>query len=260
MIPVVWRPPLNLAMIAAYHKLRAASDIQRLRYTRTIDQVNSLLNRVSEEHCEAELNEIERLQRELRLITKGTPVTEALMPEDKEPVLLSDPNHNQRQYDAETQLLKVTYRKLAQRLHPDKGGDIDTWSEVDVAYKMRDINRLNAIWFSITEGRNLYWQQSSGVYHVSSEYQRYDVELEMLKQTPGWRATRLYLAGQVNTAVDLVRLYLLDKIAALMNEINYVITKDTQNGKEGKRDQDLQGIEQEGCGRTQALLPGETEA
>jgi len=98
---------------------------------------------------------------------------------------------------------------------------------------MRDLNRLNAIYLSIVQGRNLYWQQSEGVYHVSSEYHRYGVEFELLQQTAGWRATRIYLAGQVNSAVEIVHTYLMDKIAALINEINYVINKGQPNGKEG---------------------------
>lgn len=231
---IVYRPPLDLAMLASYRKLRLAADIQRKSYERTVKQVDTILDKIAGEYCETELDVLDEHRRTLRLITKGTPVTEALAPQDKDPLLRSDPHFNQRQYDAHTQLLKVIYRKLTLRLHPDRGGDRVTWDEVEVAYNMRDVDRLNAIWFSIAEGRNLYWQQSSGVYHVSSEYQRYQVVLEKLKQTPGWQAARLYLAGQVNTAVDIVRLYLADQIAALQNEINYVI-KGNENGKEGSQ-------------------------
>jgi|SRR6478736_242280 len=229
-------------MLAAYRKLRMASDVQRLRYQKTVDQTNRIVDRLATEFCEVELNEIERLRRELRLLVKGTPLIEELTPADKEPLLRSDPGFSQTQYDAHTAVLKRVYRKLAQKLHPDKGGDRTVWDEVEVAFGMRDLNRLNAIWFSIIEGRNLYWQQSDGVYHVSSEYHRYGVELELLKQTPGWRAARLHIAGSVNTAVDIVRLFLADKIAALLNEINYVITKEIQNGEERRQEGENQGL------------------
>ena len=231
---VVWRPPLDLAMLAAYHKLRAASEKQRKYYERVIKQVDHIVGRLAEDHCETELERIEGLQRELRLITKGTPLTEALTSSDKEPILTSKPGFSQRQYDAHTELLKKAYRKAAMLCHPDReGGDHSVFQEVEVAYKMRDLNRLNAIYLSIIQGRNLYWQQSEGLYHVSSEYHRYGVELELLQQTAGWRAVRLYLAGQVNSAAEIVRVYLTDKVASLINEINYVITKGHPNGKEG---------------------------
>ena len=245
---VLWRPPLNLGMIAAYNKLRSAAEKQRAYYNKVINQVNFVVGKLAEDFCEKELDHIDELRRELRLITKGTPLTEALTPEDKEPLLTSNPGFSQRQYDAHTEVLKKAYRKLAMLCHPDReGGDQSVFQEVETAYAMRDLNRLNAIYLSIMQGRNLYWQQSEGVYHVSSEYHRYGVELELLQQTAGWRATRLYLAGQVNSAVGIVQVYLRDKIAALINEINYVINKGQQNGKEGTEGIEIgQGVVEEG--------------
>lgn len=245
---VVWKPPLDLAMLAAYRKVRAATEKQREYYNRVIKQVNHIVGKLAEEFCARELEHIEDLQRELRLITKGTPLTEALTPADKEPVMTSTPGFSQRQYDAHTELLKRAYRKLAMLCHPDReGGDQSVFHEVETAYAMRDLNRLNAIYLSIVQGRNLYWQQSEGVYHVSSEFERYRVELELMQQTAGWRATRLYLAGQVNSAAEIVRVYLTDKIAALHNEINYVITKGQNHGKEGTEGIEIgPGIVEEG--------------
>lgn len=230
---VLRRPPLDLALIAAYNKLRAEAEKQRLYYTRVVQQVDTIVGRLSEEHCIELLDKIELLQRELRLITKGTPITEALTPEDRQPILTSQPGFSQRQYDAQTQVLKRVYRRLAMLCHPDReGGDQQVFNEVETAYAMRDINRLNAIYLSIVQGRNLYWQQSDGLYHVSSEYHRYGVELEMLQQTAGWTAARLYMSGQVNNAVTVVHTYLVGKIAALLNEINYVNTKGQEHGQE----------------------------
>jgi hypothetical protein len=233
---VVWRPPLDLAMLAAYRKVTGLARIARRHHDQLLQQIETILNRVADEYCTLELEELERLKRELRLITKGTPLTEALTPEDKDPLLRHDPNFSQAQYDAETVLLKGIYRKLAMLAHPDRGGDRTAWDEVEVAYNMRDVPRLNAIWFSIVEGRNLYWQQSSGVYHSSNELQRYRVNIEKLKQTEGWRAARLYMANEVNSAVDVVRLHLADRIAALMNEINYTHAKRKHHGKEGRQE------------------------
>jgi hypothetical protein len=232
-------------MLAAYNKLRVAADKKREYYNRVIKQVDLIVGRLAEAYCERELEIIEDLQRELRLITKGTPLTEALTPADREPILTSTPGFSQRQYDAHTEVLKRAYRKLAMLCHPDRdGGDQSVFQEVEVAYAMRDINRLNAIYLSIVQGRNLYWQQSEGVYHVSSEYERYRVELELMQQTAGWRATRLYLAGQVNSAAEIVRIYLTDKIAALHCEINYIINQGNEHGKE--RTEIGQGIVEEG--------------
>jgi hypothetical protein len=242
MMLVVWRPPLDIAMLAAYRKVRAAADKQREYYNRTVKQIDHIVNKLADEHCVAECERIDELQRELRLITKGVPLTEALTTDDKNPLLSTTPGFSQRQYDAHTQVLKNAYRKLAMLCHPDReGGDRQLWGEVEAAYGMRDIKRLNAIYLSIVQGRNLYWQQGEGVYHVSSELERYRVELEMMKQTAGWRASRWFLAGAVNTAVEVVRAFMLERIAALLNEINYINTKGKYHGEEGKEGREVEG-------------------
>jgi hypothetical protein len=245
---VLYRPPLRLQDLAAYRKIRAAADMQRAYYERAIKQVQTIVGKLQETYCEAELDEIEDCQRRIRLLTKGTPLTESLAPEDKEPVLFSDPNHNQRQYDAHTVLLRKAWRNLAPLCHPDKGGDKEVFQEAQTAYKMRDLERLVAIYLSIAQGRNLYWQQADGLYHVSSEYERYGVKIEMYRQLPAWRAARLYLAGQVNSAVNIVRLDLAERIYALNNEIHYLtFVKGNQNGEE--RTTEVQEIQQDrkGC-------------
>lgn len=250
---VVYRPPLRLEDLAAYRKLRLAADIKRQAYQRMMAQVRQILSKLAAEYCETELDIIEDLQRQVRLLAKGTPLTEALTPEDKDPLLRSDPTFSQQQHDARTVLLKNAYRKCCQLCHPDKGGDHEVFHEVQAALEMRDLERLIAIYLSIVEGRNLYWQQDEGVYHVGTEYQRYHVKLELMKNEPGWQAARLFIAGAVNNAVNLVRQDLADQIAALYNEIHYLNTKGKQNGEErtseGQEvDQDREGYQIEGEG------------
>jgi hypothetical protein len=238
-------------MLWAYRRLRLLADTNRRRYEQAVAQVDRVLDKLAEEHCAEQLDKLDDLRRELRLLVKGTPLTEAITPADKEPILTHRPGFSQRQYDAETALLKNVYKKLAMMCHPDRpGGDREAWDEVEAAYAMRDINRLNAIYLTLVQGRNLYWQQSDGAYHVSSEAERYNVEIERMKQTQPWKIARLYLSGAVNTAVDTLRLYLADQIAALLNEINYVILKGIENGEERKGNQELEGTGQEsGQGR-----------
>jgi hypothetical protein len=230
-------------MIAAYRKIRAAADKQREHYNRVVAQVDHIVNKLADEYCVDECARIDELQRQLRLITKGVPLTESLADEDRNPLLSTKPGFSQRQYDAHTQVLKNAYRKLAMLCHPDRAsGDKAVWHEVEVAYKMRDIQRLTAVYLSIVQGRNLYWQHDEGVYHVSSEYERYRVELELMKQTEGWRATRWFLAGQVNTAVECVRVFMHERIAALLNEINYINSKGAYHGHEGKVGQEVEQV------------------
>lgn len=244
---IVWRPPLNLAMLAAYRKVRFAADREREYHDRVVNQADLIVGKISEQHCEPLLDRIEDLRRQLRLITKGTPLTESLNEDDKEPLLTTTPGFNQRQYDAHTMLLKSLYRKLAMLCHPDRGHDGTVFKEVETAYKQRDLYRMNTIYQTIVNGRNLYWQQSEGVYHLSSEYERYRVHIVMLKQTDSWKAVTAYLSGQVNKAAEIVHQYLMGKIAALINEINYVQIKGNEHhGEEGKRNQELQGPGQEG--------------
>lgn len=225
---VLWRPPLDLGMIAAYRLIRARAEQARVKHVRLMKQIDHSLTKSVEPH-EDLIAEMDRLKRELRLLTRGTPLTEALSPTEPQHIFKSDPLFNQRQHDAKTVLLVRAYRQLAMLCHPDRvGGDKQLFEEVKTAYNMRDLNRLTTIYLSIVEGRNLYWQQGEGAYHYAVEAERYQVRMEMLRSQPEFIITRHYQSGQYSMAISFARDYLKGEIVALLNEINYL---GKQNGK-----------------------------
>ncbi len=226
------KPELSLPDIALYHMIKGGAEKERIKHKKLAAQVDTIVSKLAEP-LENELALIEDLQRQLRLHTKGVPLTESLTPDDREPLLTTAANFNQAQHDALSVILKRIYKKLAQLVHPDKGGSVEAFQEIEIAYKMRDINRLNAIYFTVLQGRDLYWQQNAGLYHVSSEMERYKVEIQMLQQTPAFKASSLYLQGQVNKAQELVRSYLQAKARALQMEINHVIQQNTKGNQNG---------------------------
>lgn len=218
---------VNLANLWLYGLLKVGADKEKVRLRRLMDQVNSALSAQAKTLPDLE-NEVNRLKREIRLITKGTPVTEPLDPASMQPILKSDPNFNQQQYDAESVLLKQAYRLVAMLAHPDKGGTQELFDEVRTAYLNRDLPTLTHLYLTLSKGRNLYWQQSDeGVEHMSNELERPRVITEKVKASPVYVIARLHIAGKAELAKELMEKYLKAEILSLLNELNYL---GAQNG------------------------------
>lgn len=203
------------------------------------DALTNLVNDISDLYALrfSDLTEkIHDLKLQIRLITKGTPTTEALDSVSSEPSLRSDPAFNEQQYNAHSEMLKKAYRKVAPLTHPDLGGDLETFKQVRSAYATRDLSRLINIYVTLAHASNLYWQQSEdGINYASTEFERFRVMTDRLKANPVFAIARYHMSGRAWLAERAMSDHLYSEIEKYSNELNYL--KEQYHGRNANEHQ-----------------------
>lgn len=230
---VVYKPPIDLANLYVYNTLYKEGLAEKEKSKKLMQFIDRVLEIYSEYH-EKLCSERRRLKLEIRLVTKGTPVTEP-MSEIPETVQNYE-TLSESQRIAFTELLKKAYKKAASLCHPDKGGDKDAFAELAEAYRHRDLVRVTAIYITLSRGRNLYWQASEeGIEWASTELNRPVVQQEKLKSTILYEIVRNHVSGRMLKANSLMSDYLVGEIRTLLTELDYLRT---QNGNQAKRSEE----------------------
>lgn len=243
---VLYRPPIDLANLYVYHRLYTEALKEGEKFKQLTQYMDRVLEIYSEQHEDLCVERL-RLKLEIRLITKGTPVTEPMtvVPETVE----NFERLTESQKIAFTELLKKAYRAAASLCHPDKGGDKDAFAELEEAYRHRDLIRVTAIYISLSRGRNLYWQASDdGIEWASTELNRPVVKQEMLKSTPLYEIVKNHVHSRVLRANALMREYIVSEIRTLQAELHHLRT---QNGNQENSGQEIGKIEDEDFGEIQ---------
>lgn len=221
---------IDLANLYVYNYLYSASKKEKAKTDKLIQYLDSVLAFYSKHH-EKLCEERQRLRLEIRLITKGTPVTEPMDDLAESESITQYNQMTESQRIAFTELLKKAYKAVAMLCHPDReGGSVQVFQELEAAYADRDLTRINSMWLSLTKGRNLYWQSSEeGVDWASTELNRPMVTQEKLKSTPLYDIVRQHACGKVFKANALMHAYLKEEILKLMMELEHLRN---QNGNE----------------------------
>ncbi len=214
--------PIYLAKLYVFRSLYKEGLKEKAAYAKTYEAICTITDLVAKEFPEL-LAEITRLRLEIRLETKGIPTTEALDAASAQPILTSDPNYNEQQFNAFQEMLKRTWRKLAPLIHPDRGGSKEVFQD---AYKARDLQRLTDIYMRIKVVSNLYWQQSEeGMAYASTELERSKVQHQAIRASPVFMVVQNHLSGNVQRARHIMEIHLRQEILKLLNEITYLRTK-----------------------------------
>lgn len=213
---------IDLPNLFVYNYLYNASKKEKEKTDKLIAYLDSVLSYYSTHHeklCEERL----RLRLEIRLITKGTPVTEPMTDLADSESIAAYNQMTESQRIAFTELLKKSYKAVAMLCHPDRGGDPEVFKELEEAYRDRDLTRINSMWISLTRGRNLYWQSSEeGIEWASTELNRPMVTQEKLKSTPLYDIVRQHACGKIFKANALMHDYLKMEIFKLMKELDFL--------------------------------------
>lgn len=233
---------LDIAKLAVYKKLYSAAIKERKTLDRLTTQCDTVLDQYEKQFPNL-TSILDELILELRLIVRGTPVTE---PIDATQVHnMRDEISNQQQYQALSLLLKKAYKKVAQLAHPDKGGSKEVFHEVEEAYRDRDLPRLSDIYIQIVSGRDLYWQQTDeGLYHASNEYQRPHTLMARIMASKGYEVARAHSSGNFNHASFLMETILHERIQELRNELNHIRQKHERETTVEVEARTIQEIEQ----------------
>lgn len=216
---------VNLANLYMFNLLMAGAERERTHLRSLQTQVFDIVNTYADKFPKY-TEEVTRLRLEIRLETKGIPVTEAMDPAAARPPMLHDPQFNEQQYNAFTELLKKAYRKAAALAHSDRGGNDEIFQEVKEAFKNRDLQALTAIFITLSAGRNLYWQQSDeGVEYASTEYERPKATRSLLQSSLVFAIARLHITGQAGKAMRAMEMHLCSEIQTLLTELQYLRNK-----------------------------------
>lgn len=213
------KPTIKLHKIYQYQLLKVKMLQARLDYSKLVKSVIVVCNLYTTNH-QGILARIKSLRLDIRLVTKGTPVThqqDALSSE----VYIS--SNTEQLYNAEKALLKSTYRSVANRTHPDKGGSADLFIAVNEAYRQGDLVFLRELWLSLNHVNDLYWIQSEGLQYCLQEIERPTVSLHILKTSPLFQVARLHHIGRAEACEQSMLEYLRNQEVALQREFSHLV-------------------------------------
>ncbi len=215
---------VNLGFLYLFQRTYEAGRKEKAKLHKLLTQLDDIAA-IYFDRNEDVADAIVEVKREIRLITTGSPATESMDPPSAgSPLSLLDDGVKHQLDDAQMQLLKRAYRKLAAICHPDKpGGSVEEFQAVQKAYENQDLDELIYLYVTHFKFRNLYWRQSfDGLDFVFTEVNRPRTQMAMMQNSPLMRAAGLHICGRTDAANDYVRRILLDKLAALTNELNHL--------------------------------------
>ncbi len=232
---------VNLGNLWAYTKLMGGAAQQRQAFTKLMATVTETLDMYAQDYPEL-IDELNRLRLDIRLVTKGVPVTAPLDSASAHPVLTHSPEYNEQQYNAFTHLLRSAYKKVAMLCHPDRpGGSAELFKELTEALETRDLSKITLMYTELSAGRNLYWQQSEqAVDHASTELARPQAQLKQLRSSPAFAIARYHVVGAFAQATRAMERHLKSEIVELLNELQYLTRNQNENECQSSTSEDLE--------------------
>ena len=212
---------VDLAAIANFRRQWPKIAQARTRYFKIHQQVLTVVNAYYSEYREAEA--VVRLRRDIRMATKGTPVTIA---QDAVTAAGYVSFGTEQLYNAQSQFVGAAYKKLVTLVHPDRpGGSLELFQLVNAAYHLRDLTYLQELYLQLTKN-NVWWQSSAdAIAYIEQEVQRPQVSLRLLQSTTEFEIARLHRIGRGLHARRLAHTRIKELVIVLTRELAYLQTK-----------------------------------
>jgi hypothetical protein len=212
---------VDLGRLFEYQLLLKQVTLARARYFKLYRQVLDVVNRLFSEYKEAET--VVRLRREIRLSTKGTPVTQAV---DAVTAAGYVSFGTEQLYNAQSQFVSSAYRQVVSLVHPDRmGGDTTLFQLVNAAYHLRDLTFLQELFISLTKD-NVFWRCSQEARdYLRQEIERPQVSLRLLQSTPEFGIARLVMTGRALNARHEAHMRIKELVIVLTRELMWIQTK-----------------------------------
>jgi hypothetical protein len=213
------RAVIDLGRIHHYQLMWARVVRERLKYKRLYEQVLHICNGYYAEE-ESLTKIVVSLRREIRMQTRGTPVTIA---QDAITTAGFIPQGTERLYNAQDHLLKVAYRMLAPLVHPDRGGSDELFQTVVTAYRLKDMTFLQELYLRLTKD-SLFWRSSDdAIAYCKQEIERPSMSLQILQQTAEFQIVRQHAQGKFKIAEKYAKQRLAALVVELQRELTYMI-------------------------------------
>ena len=125
---------------------------------------------------------------------------------------------------AESQACVILWKRLVQRIHPDKGGDPRTFNQATKAYKNRDLRTLQFIWDAAVNFSHPGWK-STNVGYAQDRLDHLTMQLEHVKTTQQFAAVKAFRSKRVQDAVNIVRTLLQEAIRRTTLDVQVLTRK-----------------------------------
>lgn len=212
---------------------------RRQKYFKLYDTSITLAGTYLEEMEEAQT--ILRLRRDIRLATKGTPMT---IEQDSCQIAGYVSMQTESLYNAQSYMVKDAWRKIAPLVHPDRrGGDTELFQSALAAYRLKDLTFLQDLYVQLHKD-NVFWRCSADAdYYLETELARPKVSLHRLQSKPEYQIVMLHQSGKPELARDFARMIARKLIVMLQAELHYLHTGEILNGSEVSDQPDADGVE-----------------
>jgi hypothetical protein len=214
---------IDLGRIHHYHLMWAKVVRERAKYKKLYEQVLNVCNSYYDEE-QALSKTVISLRREIRMRTRGTPVTIA---QDSITTAGFLSHGTERLYNAQQHLLKNAYRALAPLVHPDHGGSTELFQEVITAYRLKDMTFLQELFIQLTKNQ-VFWRSSdAAIEYCKQEIERPAMSMQILQQTAEFQIVRQHVQGNTEKARDYAKQRLAALVVELQRELSYMINPES---------------------------------
>jgi hypothetical protein len=225
---ILWAKPFSFADAEAATRTRDTVSKKRKQFDQFVQKVNRILDTYENKFPEirGQILQMQQLIREIR-IDKNT-VTPDTEGRGFENVMLADvskSHHNSRTHNTLRNQCKRLFKQLAQKLHPDKGGDPLVFQTVLQAYRNNDLDYLQQLYWLYIKGLKLWWLGTEGLDFWSNQLEKIDVNLKALKGLPQYKVVRFHIAGQDEQAAATMEILMLKYLAAVQAELEFCLAR-----------------------------------
>lgn len=228
-----------------YRKLWSEVITARNRYFKLYQQMLNTVNRLYEDLPDAAT--VLRLRREIRNATRGIP---AHLAQDAVTAAGYVSTGTEQLHNAQAHLVKNAYQKVARLTHPDRGGSVDLFAQVNAAYHLKDLTFLQELYISLTKDSVLWRSSDEAIAYALQELERPRVSLVVLQATAEFAIFRLVRIGQEDQARSMAQQRLQQLVYLLTKELHSLQFPSLYEVNDGQDSQEKG--ESSGSGSTQA--------
>lgn len=192
-----------LTNVAQFNLLMDRAEKASAMIESLLADIDFVVRHLQETHLAEQTETLNKLKVQFRQMQRGVAVHDA-----------EELNTGPEVFDrslAESQSCVRLWKRLVQRIHPDKGGDPRTFNQAVKALKNRDLRTLQFIWDAAVNFSHPGWK-STNVGYAQDRLDHLTMQLEHLRASRPFEAVKAFRSRRVQDAVNIVRTLLEESI------------------------------------------------
>lgn len=221
----VWGgPPVTTAGLFHYAARKKAALQARDTFGARVDTANRVLERLGGSYPVLQA-EIAELERQIVLTRPKAPRAMVGSREWASATCSIDIalESNTRQREARKDQCRRLYRLLAQKHHPDKGGDFETFQRLRQAMISLDLEYLAIQQALMQDEPALAWRCAEGAEFWDLQSKRVHVNSLKLESVPQYRIVACHLSGNKSAALSMMRKWMEQQLIVLKHELAHIL-------------------------------------